>query len=534
MTKRTSRLILFIVLGFQAAILIFLNLTQLSNHMGHDTTVYLYQTIVSWQQKKLLLDDWMYQTTFGLDSPVPLAALIYGIVRDVFVAYGITNIILTGAFSFVFWKLMGRFQISFETKLVLINLSLGLHFANYYMVYNSLEYGSVMFIDNAAYVVKTITALLVLLCSIDLLKGKVNKAYLIVTAALVMVSAVSSGFWILVTSVAPIIIWRIGLDAMQKDIKVPLKDKALLYAVFLAVLSLLGQFLMVVVLGHPTIDSAMKMIKLQDFWKNVGNVIMGYFEVAGGMGIADSQLLSFIGIATLVLFIVACLALFSLVYVMRDKETSADTSVQVLMATVIENFFLFFVCSAKWGALIYEVRYLILIYLISLITLGLLFERKIFKLYSKHVLIFLASVGIIISSFGSAYVYMKYNDNDRVDRCHAFIAAVSATDAKIVYNFGEEIFCDSRDMRVFDTEHVYKSVVDTGAGHMIYHFGDSSYLDHPEDYSGPVIFIYSDDEEAEFIPEHILEEGREIYEYDGCHVLYLEHNIDDFYTDIII
>ena len=98
MTKRTSRLILYMILGFQAVALIYLNLTQLSTHLSQDTTVYIFQTITSWQQKKLILDDWMYQTTFGLDSPVPLATLFYGICKDVFIAYGLTNIIFTGAF----------------------------------------------------------------------------------------------------------------------------------------------------------------------------------------------------------------------------------------------------------------------------------------------------------------------------------------------------------------------------------------------------------------------------------------------------
>ena len=534
MTKDTSRIILFLILGFQAVALIFLNLTQLPYHLGHDTTVYIFQTIASWQQKKLLLDDWMYQTTFGLDSPVPLAALLYGIFRDVFIAYGLANIILTGAFSFVLMKLMKRFELSLETKLVLLNLALGLHFANYYMVFNSLEYGSVMFIDNGAYIIKTIIALLVLICSIDLMNGKAGKAYLTVTAVLVMVSCISSGFWILVTSVLPIIVWRVGDIAREKSFKPFKTDKTLHYSILLAVLSVVGQFLMVVIFHHPTIDSAMKMITLQDFWNNVGNVFMGYFEVAGALGAKNGQLLSIEGIAMVTLFIVACTALFSLIYVMRDKELLSDRAVQVVMATVIENFILFFICSAKWGALVYEVRYLILIYLISLITMGLLFERKIYKIYSRDALIILASLGILITFASSVIVYMRDNDRARVDRCNAFIAAVDSTDAKIVYSFGEEVFCDSRDMRCFDTDHVYKSVVNTGAGHLIYHFGDSSYLDHPGDYNGPVVFIYHDDDEAQYIPDHILEEGTEILEYNGCHVLYLEHNVDDFYADYII
>ena len=32
----------------------------------------------------------------------------------------------------------------------------------------------------------------------------------------------------------------------------------------------------------------------------------------------------------------------------------------------------------------------------------------------------------------------------------------------------------------------------------------------------------------------ILEEGTEILEYEGCHVLYLEHNISDFYSEYSI
>lgn len=535
MTKRTSRLILFMILGFQAVALIYLNLTQLSTHLSQDTTVYIFQTITSWQQKKLILDDWMYQTTFGLDSPVPLATLFYGICKDVFIAYGLTNIIFTGAFVFVFYKLLNRFELSLETKLVLLNLSLGLHFADYYMVTSSLEYGSVMFVDNAAYVIKTMISLLVLICSIDLIRGKVNKAYLIVTAALVMVSCISSGFWILVTSVLPIMIWRVGDLAREKTFKPFAKDKTLLYSILLAFLSVIGQFLMVVVFHHPTIDSAMKMVTLLNFWKNAGSVILGYYEVAGALGPVDGYVLSLEGIAMVILFIVASIALFSLIYVMRDKEQRADRATQVIMATVIENFILFFICAAKWGALVYEVRYLIVIYLISLITLGILFEKQIYKIYDKNALIALASLGIVISFASSVVIYLRYDDVERVDRCKAFISAVETTDAKVVYSFGEGVYIDSRVIRCFDTDHVYKTVSDTGGGLILYHFGDTSYLDNPADYDGPVVFIYHDDEEAELIPEHILEEGTEIMTYDdGYHVLYLEHNISDFYSEYSI
>ncbi len=534
MSKRSIRLILYVILGFQAVMLIYLNLTQLSVHLGHDTTVYLFQTITSWQQKKLLLDNWMYQTTFGIDSPVPLATLIYGIVKDVFIAYGLANVILTGIFAFLLWKLMVRFELSVETKLVLMNLSLGLHFGGYYMVFNSLDYGSVMFVDNGAYIVKTIIALLVMISSIDLLNGRSDKIVLGITAALVLVSGISSGFWILVTSVVPIIIWRIGYDAMSKSFKAFKEDKTLIFNIVLALLSALGQFLMVVCFDHPTIDSAMKMVKLQDFWSNLGSVLMGYMEVSGALCPADRQLLSFDGIAMLILFIVAVLALFSFIFVMRDKESLKNKSVQVMMATVIENFFLFTVCSAKWGSLIYEVRYLILLYLMSLIALGIFFERKMYKIYNEEVLALLASAGIIISSVNSFVVYMRTSDDVRVDRCHDLIDVIGSTDAKIVYNFGKVMLVDCREMRVLDTDHVYKLVVDAGMGHMVYHFGDTTYLDDPAEYSGPVIFIYHDSE-TEDIPEHIFDDSTEIYNTeDGYHVLYLDHNIDDFYSEYIM
>ncbi|MBO4242954.1 MAG: hypothetical protein J5883_06720, partial [Clostridiales bacterium] len=67
------------VLALESFFIVFFNLTQLQYHLGHDTSVYLFQTIESWRQKSLLLEQWEYQTTFAIDSPVILAVFFYGI-----------------------------------------------------------------------------------------------------------------------------------------------------------------------------------------------------------------------------------------------------------------------------------------------------------------------------------------------------------------------------------------------------------------------------------------------------------------------
>ena len=96
--KITPKGILFIFMLFvivvQSAIIIYSNLFELEHHLGFDASSAYLQAVEIWRCKSLVPSTFALTTTLGLDSPTPLAALFYGITGNIFLGFGIANIIL--------------------------------------------------------------------------------------------------------------------------------------------------------------------------------------------------------------------------------------------------------------------------------------------------------------------------------------------------------------------------------------------------------------------------------------------------------
>ena len=74
-------ILLCVGIVIQIGALAVFNLTRLPYESNYDSSV-LMQIVEMWRQKRILLKDWAYQTTLGIDSPVLLGALFYGITKE--------------------------------------------------------------------------------------------------------------------------------------------------------------------------------------------------------------------------------------------------------------------------------------------------------------------------------------------------------------------------------------------------------------------------------------------------------------------
>ena len=72
-------IVLCFLAGVQILYLVMFNLTRLPYESNYDSSCAYAQIVEMWKQKKIVLEDWSYQTTLGIDSPVLLGALFYGI-----------------------------------------------------------------------------------------------------------------------------------------------------------------------------------------------------------------------------------------------------------------------------------------------------------------------------------------------------------------------------------------------------------------------------------------------------------------------
>lgn len=164
--KITPKGILFIFMLFvivvQSAIIIYSNLFELEHHLGFDASSAYLQAVEIWRCKSLVPSTFALTTTLGLDSPTPLAALFYGITGNIFLGFGIANIIFDVVIAVIFYNLLKEFKLSaFEIALGFIFLLCPFMTPDHF-IDNNLSYFAMVLGEQGSYSVKIITMLLLL------------------------------------------------------------------------------------------------------------------------------------------------------------------------------------------------------------------------------------------------------------------------------------------------------------------------------------------------------------------------------------
>ncbi|MCR5790927.1 MAG: hypothetical protein K6G83_13655 [Lachnospiraceae bacterium] len=92
-STRNLTYIMLIILGIQILFIIWLNLFRCRDWIDHDASMLYSHTIHMWEQKKPVLQNYQEETFFHLDTSCILALPLYGLTHDIFLAYGISNVI---------------------------------------------------------------------------------------------------------------------------------------------------------------------------------------------------------------------------------------------------------------------------------------------------------------------------------------------------------------------------------------------------------------------------------------------------------
>lgn len=477
LTKKSSNytkllyVFVFGLLFLQIGIIIFFNLTQLKNHIGFDTSTYYYTAINMWEQKTVFLKNWNYQTTLNIDSSAPLAAIFYGIFGNIFFAYGLANSIIILLILFAFKKLLDCFDISILSQAVCLNLILVLHFGSSYSNVNSLVYGDVLFLNNAAYNVKTLLSIMIVFCVLELTKEKKNIPILIVTALLAFISGLSSGLWICVTIIAPILLLYFIKSFAENKWKELLTNKPFLFLIGITVISLIGKVIASRVLHYESKDSSMTLIQLEILWKNLGSLLLGYFDLLSAYpAYTEIQAVSFTGISYLINLLFAVLSLIAVVYVIKKKDFIKNEKMQVLVAIFLGDLLIFSLLNVTYGSAFFETRYLIVPYFFALVFFGKFYDAFFLKI--NEFLVIILTVGMLfITNFISNRAY--YTNKNNYDELYSISEDLKMYDTPAVYVYGEVANIDARNLRVIDTTKIYKYVFEGS----VYHWGDTTLYD---------------------------------------------------------
>ena len=150
------------MLFIQILVLIIFNLTQMQYHIGYDASSYYLKAMEMGKQHTLFVDHWVEQTNLFYDSPVPLAAVIYLITENIFISYGIANIIISAVFLSIFYMILCTFHLSGLSKIICLNMAACIYISPSFNNANDLGYVSSMFSSGNWSVLRFIITLMLL------------------------------------------------------------------------------------------------------------------------------------------------------------------------------------------------------------------------------------------------------------------------------------------------------------------------------------------------------------------------------------
>ena len=398
-------ILLCVGIVIQIGALAVFNLTRLPYESNYDSSCAYAQIVEMWRQKRILLKDWAYQTTLGIDSPVLLGALFYGITKNAFTAFGLANIVTVIVYAFLFYDILKQADVKKNMRLLAVLFLLTPYSTG------QLGYMPMLFTSAGSYAYKLIVPLILLDILVRMHKGQEIKKYwylILFATFFVFDTAVSSGEYILLCAVLPLIGYEILHVLIGNDIK-QIFNKRLGFLILESAFYVVG-----IKVGRRTgiiesVGSQMMLTKAKHFPSVIAKCLTGIFQLFGGIpDYEDIPVTQTYGMMYLFRFFLAAVILASWIYLLKHLKENEKYKELVGMITCIfaVNLIVLIFANVNYATETFEFRY----HLISMIPMILLTSIAASDLWEKRKLLeqTIVLVTIVLLLFVNVYDYKNY------------------------------------------------------------------------------------------------------------------------------
>ena len=398
-------ILLCVGIVIQIGALAVFNLTRLPYESNYDSSCAYAQIVEMWRQKRILLKDWEYQTTLGIDSPVLLGALFYGITKNAFTAFGLANIVTVIVYACLFYDILKQADVKKNMRLLAVLFLLTPYSTG------QLGYMPMLFTSAGSYAYKLLVPLLLIDILVRMHKGqKIKKYWYLILFATFFVfdTAVSSGEYILLCAVLPLIGYEILHVLIGNYIK-QIFSKRLGFLILESAIYVVG-----IKVGRRTgiiesVGSQMMLTKAKHFPSVIAKCLTGIFQLFGGIpDYEDIPVTQTYGMMYLFRFFLAAVILASWIYLLKHLKENAKYKELVGMITCIfaVNLIVLIFANVNYATKTFEYRY----HLISMIPMILLTSIAASDLWEKRKLLeqTIVLVTIVLLLFVNVYDYKNY------------------------------------------------------------------------------------------------------------------------------
>lgn len=398
-------ILLCVGIVIQIGALAVFNLTRLPYESNYDSSCAYAQIVEMWRQKRILLKDWAYQTTLGIDSPVLLGALFYGITKNAFTAFGLANIVTVIVYACLFYDILKQADVKKNMRLLAVLFLLTPYSTG------QLGYMPMLFTSAGSYAYKLLVPLLLIDILVRMHKGQeIKKYWYLILFAIFFVfdTAVSSGEYILLCAVLPLIGYEILHVLIGNDIK-QIFNKRLGFLILESAIYVVG-----IKVGRRTgiiesVGSQMILTKAKHFPSVIAKCLTGIFQLFGGIpDYEDIPVTQTYGMMYLFRFFLAVVILASWIYLLKHLKENEKYKELVGMITCIfaVNLIVLIFANVNYATETFEFRY----HLISMIPMILLTSIAASDLWEKRKLLeqTIVLVTIVLLLFVNVYDYKNY------------------------------------------------------------------------------------------------------------------------------
>ena len=398
-------ILLCVGIVIQIGALAVFNLTRLPYESNYDSSCAYAQIVEMWRQKRILLKDWAYQTTLGIDSPVLLGALFYGITKNAFTAFGLANIVTVIVYAFLFYDILKQADVKKNMRLLAVLFLLTPYSTG------QLGYMPMLFTSAGSYAYKLLVPLLLIDILVRMHKGQEIKKYwylILFATFFVFDTAVSSGEYILLCAALPLIGYEILHVLIGNDIK-QIFNKRLGFLILESAIYVVG-----IKVGRRTgiiesVGSQMMLTKAKHFPSVIAKCLTGIFQLFGGIpDYEDIPVTQTYGMMYLFRFFLAAVILASWIYLLKHLKENEKYKELVGMITCIfaVNLIVLIFANVNYATKTFEYRY----HLISMIPMILLTSIAASDLWEKRKLLeqTIVLVTIVLLLFVNVYDYKNY------------------------------------------------------------------------------------------------------------------------------
>lgn len=445
----------FALVIVQFAMAAFFNLTFTDRAVDTDAAKLFVHAMEMSRNNTLLIPGWEYTTTMEWDTAALLAIPFYKLSGNVYLSFGIANILLLAFFLFVVKTLFGRFGV--EKRYIWMACSLFL----IPYAFGMLDYFNMLFFNGSQYMFRVLLPLWLLMLLMTPKEKRKTPGNCVLAAlflAMVVLASVSSGTYIVVSCILPVVLLVIYDVLLSSDLRKYDRQQYVF----------LGLTLILAVLGMAVsmrLDSAgfgneMKLLNWFDLRYYRDSCVEGFFRLFGAMPGEETKVLSVVGIAFLLKLLLICFMVVSLVVNIKSQlfsENKENGLAFFLTGISLINFIILFCCETRYNTLnnTMEHRY----YLVAVVPMILAFSQQ-YQKWEKNFSAYLKCAVPAVMLTGIFFVtatgyYNAYKGLDLYGYCDTLCEYFDTLDARNIIFLSDRASAEC--CRLKDQEHLYST-----------------------------------------------------------------------------